>query len=312
MARRASKAKTSKSPLDAVASFIRIVLAVVLIGLLLLALSETTAVTNWLAGVRPENPLVPPDGDYSYAVMGEVCYQRFTHHLTYGEIIARLETRYGIALCLNTVENFLKIYEFGCAGKYRPVYVAKIKQNGGVVVTVDGMAPLRGKQGLYVVRDYLTGLTLGSRKLARQDETSIADFLEDVKKRVETELDVPVLAIVSDALPAQRLAVERVFPGVPHCLCHFHFFNLVLLAPKALDSHVVTQVRATLRGLRYSQRYKARKAGPGGGALPGDFLDQVLEGLLELANWRRRRKDPCFTSLELVSRVADLRDVLGR
>ncbi|MHA1732525.1 MAG: hypothetical protein ACTSU5_11310, partial [Promethearchaeota archaeon] len=96
-----------------------------------------------------------------------------------------------------------------------------------------------------------------------------------------------------------------------HCLCHYHFFNLVLLGPKGLDSHVVTQVRSTLRRLHYLKRYKERKASAGSDAHPGDFVDHVLEGLLELANWKRRRKDPCFTGLDLVARVRDLRDVLG-
>ncbi|MHA1731282.1 MAG: hypothetical protein ACTSU5_05030 [Promethearchaeota archaeon] len=131
-----------------------------------------------------------------------------------------------------------------------------MRANGGVVLTIDGMAPLRGRQGLHIVHDYFTGQTLGAKKLPNQRQDTIAEFLQTIEKGLEAELGVPVLAIVSDALPSQRLAIGRVFPGVPHCLCHFHFFNLVLLAPNALDSHVVTQVRATLRGLRYSQRYK--------------------------------------------------------
>ncbi|MHA1732180.1 MAG: hypothetical protein ACTSU5_09555, partial [Promethearchaeota archaeon] len=117
-----------------------------------------------------------------------------------------------------------------------------MRANGGVVLTIDGMAPLRGRQGLHVAYDYFTGQTLGAKKLPNQRQDTIAEFLQTIEKRLEAELGVPVLAVVSDALPSQRLAIERVFPGVPHCLCHFHFFNLVLLAPKALDSHVVTQV----------------------------------------------------------------------
>ncbi len=256
-------------------------------------------------------PDVPPKADFSYAVQAMVCELRWRYKHTYEEIVAEMSARFQIEMSLNTVENFLRIYEMGCALKYRPVVVEKMRANGGIILTIDGMAPLRGRQGLYVAYDHLTGQTLGARKLPNQRQDTIADFLETIKTRVEGELRVPVLAVVSDALPSQRLAIERVFPGVPHCLCHYHFFNLVLLAPKTLDSHVVTQVRAALRELYYMKKYKDRKAGITGEALQGDFVDHVLEGLLELANWRRRRKDPCFTSLELVSHVADLRDVLG-
>ena len=41
--------------------------------------------------------------------------------------------------------------------------------------------------------------------------------------------------------------IENIFPGVPHCLCHYHFFRLVLKAAKNLDSNVVTQIREELR-----------------------------------------------------------------
>ncbi len=198
---------------------------------------------------QPENPYAPPDGDYTFVVMATVCHLRWARHLTYEEIIAEIARAHGIRLCLNTVENFLKIYEFGCASKYRPEYLEKVRVNGGVLLTLDGMLPLKGKQGLYTARDYYTGLPLGARKIARQDEDAIAAFLEGVKARVEAELGVKVVAIISDALPAQRIAIERVFPGVPHCLCHYHFYNLVLQAPRALDSNLTTAIRSALRKL---------------------------------------------------------------
>ncbi|MHA1733393.1 MAG: hypothetical protein ACTSU5_15710, partial [Promethearchaeota archaeon] len=201
--------------------------------------------------VTVEVPDVPPKADFSYAVQAMVCELRWRYKHTYEEVIAEMKARFQIAMSLNTVENILRIYELGCALKYRPVVVEKMRANGGVIVTVDGMAPLQGRQGLYVAYDYLTGQTLGARKLPNQRQDTIAEFLEAIKDRVEAELGVPVLAVVSDALPSQRLAVEQVFPDVPHCLCHYHFFNLVLLGPKGLDSHVVTQVRSTLRRLHY-------------------------------------------------------------
>jgi|SRR5271157_683676 len=263
------------------------------------------------AYVQPENHYAPPDGDYTYAVIAVVCHLRWVRHLTYEEIIAEMVRAHGIRLCLNTVENFLKVYEFGCASKYRPVFIEKVRANGGVILTIDGMLPLKGKQGLYTARDYLTGLALGSSKISKQDEDAIAAFLGDVKKRVEEELGVQVIAIVSDALPAQRLAIERVFPGVPHCLCHYHFYNLVLQGPKALDSSLTTAVRSALRKLYDLQAYRKRKAAAGAGApVAGDFVTQVLELLLELSNWNRRPNDPVFTGTELVQRTRDVHGLL--
>ncbi len=261
--------------------------------------------------VSPDHPDVAPKSDYSYDVQAMVCVLRWRDRRTYEEIRAEMKARFDIEMSLNTVENILRIYEIGCADAYQPEYVEKIQANGGVILTIDGMAPLRGKQGLYIAYDYLTGLALGSAKLPNQKQETIAAFLEGVKRRVAEELGVSVkfVGVVSDALPSQRLAIEKVFPGVPHCLCHYHFFNLVLQDPKALDSKLVTRARKVLRALYDIQRYKERRAN-GGGPVEDDFVDAILEHAWELSNWRRRRKDPCFTSLELYDRLTGLAGIV--
>ena len=101
---------------------------------------------------------------------------------------------------------------------------------------------------------------------------------------------MPIAGIVSDAHTAQRIAVKVVFPGVPHCLCHFHFFNLVLKAPKELDSHLCTAVRAALRKLLDLKKYKVGRAA-GTPYVPGGSLAAEVLGVFSaLANWVRRPK----------------------
>ncbi len=205
---------------------------------------------------RPENPHVPPDGVYSLEVMMEVCLLRWTRHCTYEEIVAELATQHGIGLSLATVERFLKTYEIACEARYRPKFIAKIQANGGIILAIDSIVPLKGEKGIYSAHDATTGLPLGTKKLPNHKQYSIAEFLCNTGARVERELHVQVKGIISDAHRSQRLAIEEVFPGVPHCLCHFHFYTLVLKAPMALDSHLLTVTRASLRKLSDLKRFE--------------------------------------------------------
>ncbi len=73
MARRTPRTRDSKSPLDRFASLMKIVLALILGGLGLLALSETPSVANWLAGLRPGSPLVGLIAGHWQSDSGAVC-----------------------------------------------------------------------------------------------------------------------------------------------------------------------------------------------------------------------------------------------
>jgi hypothetical protein len=259
--------------------------------------------------VVPENPFAPPYSSFDYEVIAKACELRWRHHRTMQEIAGDLAEHFGITVSLGTVGDWLKLYEIGCEARYRPEAVEKMQANGGVIIAVDCMKPLKGSRGLTTARDALTGQFLGSRKLPSEDHVAIGHFLEGVQADIAV-LGIPVLGIISDALPAQRIAIEAVFPGVPHCLCHFHFFALVLKAPKELDSHLCTGLRAALRKLPELKRYRAGGAGGTPYVPPGTVAAGVLEALGALANWSRRPKDPCFAGLELFERVQDVLGVL--
>ena len=259
--------------------------------------------------VHPENPYVPPDGAFDWEVIATVCVIRWSNHCTYEEIIAELVTRHSIGMCKDTVERFLKTYEIACEAKYRPKYITNIRNNGRIIVAINGIDPLKGERGIYGAHDALTGMPLGTKKMPNQKQETIAEFLRTTKARVERELGVPIAGIISDAHRSQRLAIEGVFPGVPHCLCHFHFYKLVLLAPMALDSHLLTMTRSKLRKIPDLRRFEDQRAV--GKDVAGGFLGRIIDALLALSDWARRPKDPAFTGLEMFRRVEGILGVLG-
>lgn len=256
--------------------------------------------------IKPKNTIYPPKSDYDYEVHAKVAELRWRHKLTYEEIIDAMKKDFGIVLNLATIERMLKTYEIGCSLKYKPKYIKKIQKNGGILLTIDGMQPLKGNPPLYTTRDEFTGLKIHSKRLTSESTKQIKACLISTKQRIETELGVEVIGIISDAHPKQRKAIAEVFPGVPHCLCHYHFYKYVFRAPKELDSNLMTQTRKFLRGLYYLNKEKIY-ANQGKHWEPNfSFTKDVLTVLRSLSNWKSRPKDPYFVGAELFSRLADV------
>jgi hypothetical protein len=256
--------------------------------------------------IQARNTIYPPKSDYDYEVHAKVAEFRWKHKLTYEEIIARMQKDFGIILNLATTERMLKSYEIGCSQKYKPEYMQKIQENSGILLTIDGMQPLKGNSPLYTTRDEFTGLKIHAKRLTSESTKQIKEVLLAAKQRIETELEVEVIGIMSDAHPKQRKAIAEVFPGVPHCLCHYHFYKYVFKAPKDLDSNLMTQTRKFLRHLYYLNKEKLYDNQGKYWEPESSFTKELLKVLTALSNWKPRPNDPIFVGVELFSRLNDV------
>jgi len=260
--------------------------------------------------VKPENRLYPPKSDFDYEVHAKVAEMRWRRKLTYEEIIIEMEKEHGVRLNLATIERMLKVYEIGCSQKYKPEYIEKIQKKGGILLTIDGMKPLKGEPPLYTSRDEYTGLKIHSKRLTSESTVKIKEFLLEAKQRIDAELRVPIVGIISDAHPKQRKAIAEVFPGIPHCLCHYHFYEYVFKAPKELDSELMTQTRKFLRALYYLNKEKNYENQGKCWEPTFSFTKEMITILRSLSNWAPRPKDPYFIGLELFSRLTDIQKIL--
>jgi len=252
------------------------------------------------------NPSVKPKCTFDMEVQALICKLRWKDHKTEEEIVEYLRENHEISISIGQVGNILKVYEIGCAQRYKPEVVKKIKENGGIVLTVDAMEPLKGEKAIYVARDELTGTKLGAKRLPNGKTKTIKIFLEGVKKSIETELKVPVKAIICDAQKEQKAALESVFPGVPICLCGYHFYKNILKDPLAADSSLMKTIRSILRKVSVIKDYMYRVADGRSKDEDSSLVDDVLELLASLSNWTRKPRDPCFSGLELRDRVVDV------
>jgi hypothetical protein len=96
-------------------------------------------------------------------------------------------------------------------------WLAQVKANGGIIVSIDGIQPEKGNETVYLVRDALTGRLLTSANVTCSDKEAMKRVLAPV-----LALGVPVLAAISDAQESIGLAIAELWPTIPHQLCQFH------------------------------------------------------------------------------------------
>ena len=129
--------------------------------------------------------------------------------------------------------------------KYRP----EIEANGGVVLAIDGAKPEKGQPGLYIFRDTLSGCRLHSTLLPSADTDSLARELQ-----VVNGLGLKVQAVISDDEHATVAAVARIYPDVPHGLCHIHFLKVAQKPIYAQDQQLAKELKKPLRSLTQVER----------------------------------------------------------
>ena len=258
-----------------------------------------------------EKPISPPDEiamtgfGIDLELQAEICEMRFKYNRTAKEIIEHLREEHNFDTTQSRIGLILKRYEIACSQKYKPEVIAKLKAAGGILLTLDAMEPLKGEPGIYAARDEITGTTLGAKQLRNKKVTTIEQFLQDVKKRIDTEFEVPVIGIMSDAQKELVSAAEKVFPGVLLLTCEYHFYKLVLKAPMDADSHMMTTIRSILRNMSDIKAFKARDQSNSSVISETSLCDDILELLYTLSNWSKKPRDPCFSGLELRGRAIE-------
>src|SRR5712692_3830895 len=121
-------------------------------------------------------------------------------------------------------------------------WLAQVKKNGGIIVSVDGIQPEKGNETVYVVRDALTGRVLSAENVTSSETAVIKALLAPV-----VALGVKVLGTITDAQESELLAVEELWPKVPHQVCQFHALRDAAKPAFEADRKVKTAMRKTLQ-----------------------------------------------------------------
>lgn len=172
-------------------------------------------------------------------------------HRSIPEIHYELCSR-GIPIAERTVTHLLSRYEELVALHLNdPARLReRFKEQGQVILALDGLQPDVGHEVLWVVRDCLSGEVLLARSLLSACEADLANLLREVQQVI----DVPIRGAISDGQHSIRKAVQTVLPDVPHQLCHFHYLREAAKAVYEADRHAKKELKKHIRGVRPLER----------------------------------------------------------
>ena len=192
-----------------------------------------------------------PRHEFGLDVIARVGALRYAEHRSVPEIHQDLTGR-GLLVSERTVTNLLDRYDELVAVRLADDRRLKrlLKQQGKVLLAIDGLQPDVGHEVLWVVRDCRSGEVLLAQALLSARTQDLADLLA----RVRDAAGVPVLAVVSDGQHSVRKAVAQALPGVPHQLCQFHYLREAARPIFEADRHAKKELKKTVRGVREVER----------------------------------------------------------
>lgn len=202
---------------------------------------------------RPEleGRLALPHHEFGLDVIAWVGARRYQDHRTVAEIHQAL-TGQGVRIALRTVDALLQRYEeLVSVTLASPERRTRLRQQGRLILAMDGLQPDKGHEVLWVVREVLSGDVLLARSLLASGRDDLSALLRSAVADLD---DLPVVGVVSDGQMALRQAVAQVFPHVPHQLCPFHDLREAGRPIGEADRHAQKEWRKRVRGVRTLER----------------------------------------------------------
>jgi hypothetical protein len=180
--------------------------------------------------------IAPRGSTYGYDVLVRVGWLRQERRDTYVEIQADLACRVQISEShVRYLYQQVYLPLLACRERQHWACLAQsAQQHGGLIISLDGLAPEGGEPRLWFIRELLTGLTLRSGWLSRFNQVTFEAFLEPL-----AQLGWPILAVLSDK--------QKTLPDAQHHFCHSHYLkNLAEPLAKA-DSAFNVDLRKAVR-----------------------------------------------------------------
>jgi hypothetical protein len=161
----------------------------------------------WRPEAEPHFAL--PHHEFGLDVLALVGRLRHAEHRSVPESHRELLRR-GVAVAQRTVSNLLDRYdELRALATADPQRLGPLlRDQGRVVLAIDGLQPDVGHEVLWVLRDCLSGEVLLAKSLLSATITDLTALLSQVRDA----LPVPVTGIISDGQDTIRKAVARTFP----------------------------------------------------------------------------------------------------
>ena len=180
-----------------------------------------------------------------------------------------------VAICERSVGNLIDDYVALCecvAGDTDRLRT-RLKGQGAIALSVDGVQYDDRSPVLYVQRDVLSGEVLyAERRLARAAE-DLMPMLER-SRDLARDIGVPIIGIVSDKERSLVPAIAKVFPDIPHQYCQQHYLGNLAKPLKEDNQRLEEAAREVVTALRDVRRTVERR----GAAAPLPDEARAAEG----------------------------------
>ena len=193
--------------------------------------------------------LALPHFTYGLDIVLLVGRLRLREHQTVDELHQELLTRLeplGVKIARREIlylfEAYCTLLRASSEAKDDQQWLAQVKKNGGIIVSVDGIQPEKGNETVYLVRDALTGRVLAAENVTSSETAVMKALLAPV-----VALKVKVLGTITDAQESELKAVEELWPQVPHQVCQFHALRDAAQPAFDADKQVKTAMRKQLQ-----------------------------------------------------------------
>ena len=208
---------------------------------------------RYLKPYRPEaeGRLALPEGEFGLDIIALIGTLRYHQYRSVPEIHQALRER-GVRIAERTVTHLVQRYEELVALRLADQTRLRecLKEQGRVILALDGLQPDVGHEVLWVLRDCLSGEVLLARSLLSATEDDLVPLLHEVKAAV----GVPIVGVISDGQHSIRNAVSRALPDVPHQLCQFHYLREAAKPIYEADRHAKKELKKHVRGVRPIER----------------------------------------------------------
>src|SRR5207302_10616888 len=197
--------------------------------------------------------LALPHFTYGLDVVLLVGRLRLLEHQTVDEIHQEVLTRLeplGVKIARREIlylfEAYCTLMRASSEAKDDQQWLSQVEKNGGIIVSVDGIQPEKGNETVYLVRDALTGRVLAAENVT-SSETAVMKALLAPVMALGVERKVKVLGTITDAQESELMAVEQLWPEVPHQVCQFHALRDASKPAFEADRKVKTAMRKQLQ-----------------------------------------------------------------
>lgn len=189
---------------------------------------------------------------YGNDVLGLVGELRFKQHRTFKEITVALNER-GIPTSERHAQNLYERYQTLLAASLddhvQKVLAEITEQNGGIILSMDGVQPEKGNETLYVIREVFSGTILAAQNMKSGTATELKALIEPIM-----ELGYPIVGIVSDGQQSIRKAFESLLTDLPYQLCQYHYLKDIAKPVVDADRKLKMELKKSMRGIRDIER----------------------------------------------------------